>query len=186
MEVTRSLINSSKDDRIKMVFKDTKFVHALRQPPNLLRILSNSDFITRNTCTKAGLYKCGSKRCKICSLYVQECDSFVTANGTTWIIKCNIKCSSKNVLYWLLCRFCLKESNTGKTDNLRERINNHISGCRLGKSTDVFDNHVYNCGSGMLMEPYFKLYAFMRLKSCNNLRNYERKLHLEGHDTINA
>ena len=135
----------------------------------------------------AGLYKCTSKQCKICRLYLQECASFVTAKGATWTIKCNINCSSKNVLYWLLCRFCLKVSNTGKTDNIRMRTNNHISGCRHGRSTDEFDNHVHNCVSAMpLVEPYFKLYAFMRLKNYNNLRNYERKLHLEGHDTINA
>ena len=89
------------------------------------------------------------------------------------------------MIYYLVCRFCLKISNTGKTDDLRLRTNNHISACRHGNSTDVFDNHVHNCSGASLIEPYFKLYAFMRLTNYSNLRNYERKLHLEGHDTIN-
>ena len=187
MDVTQSLITNSKDDRIKMAFKDVKFVHAFRQPPNLLRLLSNSTFLSQSNDMKSGLFKCTDKRCKICKLYLQEGTYFVTANGTTWTIKCNITCRSKNVLYWLLCRFCLKVSNTGKTDDLRIRTNNHISACRHGNSTDEFDNHVHNCGSEMsLVEPYFKLYAFMTLKNYNNLRNYERKLHMEGHDTINT
>ena len=94
---------------------------------------------------------------------------------------------SKNILHCLLCRLCLSVSNTGKTDDLRLRTNNHISACRHGNSTDDFDNHVHNCSSGMpLVEPYFKLYAFMKLSNYKNLRNYERKLHLEGHDTINS
>ena len=187
IEVANSLIKNSKDERVRMAFKDTVFVNALRQPPNLLRTLSNSAFIRQSNSMPAGLYKCTSKRCKICKLYLQECTSFKTANGATWIIKARIDCNSKNVLYWLLCRFCLKVSNTGKTDNFRTRINNHISDCRLGTSTDIFDNHVHNCSSEMpFVEPYFKLYAFMQLNCYANLRNYERKLHLEGHDTINA
>ena len=68
-------------------------------------------------------------------------------------------------------------------------MNNHISACRHGNSTDKFDNHVYNCTQAMqvsLVEPYFKLYAFKSLSNYNNLRNYERKLHSERHDTMNT
>ena len=83
------------------------------------------------------------------------------------------------------CNFCKAVAYTGKTDDLRLRTNNHISGCRLGNSTDKFDNHVFKCAEIMslpLVEPYFKMYAFLKLNDYNKLRNYERKMH--DQDTI--
>ena len=110
------------------------------------------------------------------------------ANGTIWEIRCFVNCNSKNALYYLICSFCNNVTYTGKTDDLRERTNNHITGCRHGNSSDKFDNHVFNCARIthlQLAEPFFKLYVFMVLNDYNKLRNYERKLHAEGHDTMN-
>ena len=68
-------------------------------------------------------------------------------------------------------------------------MNNHITACRHGNSTDRFDNHVFNCSKRHNLpheEPFFKLYIYMVLSNYNKLRNYERKLHLQGHDTMNS
>ena len=165
-----------------------KLIHAYRQPSNLLGLLSNSTFINKHSNTQSGIFRCKDKRCKVCKLYLQACSSFITANGTTWEVKCYIDCNSKNVLYYLVCSFCSKVSYTGKTDNMRLRINNHMSACRHGNSTDQFDNHVFACADSVklpLIEPFFKLYAFMQMSDYNKLRNYERKLHADGHDTMN-
>ena len=80
------------------------------------------------------------------------------------------------------------ETSVGKTDNLRLRTNNHISSCRTGNGTNLFDLHVHSCAKKQkkeLVEPFFKLFAFMELTDYNALRNHERRLHLQGHDTIN-
>ena len=130
VETTRSLITNSKNPRKKEVFKNAKFIEAHRQPPNLLRRLTNSSFITgnRNENRKPnGIYCCKRLNCKICKLYLQECSSFVTANGSTWVVKCHVDCHSKNVIYYQICNFCQKVSDIGKTDDLRERTNNHIT-----------------------------------------------------------
>ena len=122
-------------------------------------------------------------------MYLQKCDSFTTANGTLWQIKCEVNCHSKNVVYYQVCAFCKKESNIGKTDDLRDRTNNHITSCKNGTGSNKFDLHVYTCSKnkGMLhSEPCFKLYVFMVLNDYNKLRNHERRLHLQGHDTINS
>ena len=34
-------------------------------------------------------------------------------------------------------------------------------------------------------EPFFKIYIYMVLNDYHKLRNYERMLHLAGHDTMN-
>ena len=161
-----------------------------------MRQITNADFVTGVRNEKRGITLCGRQSCKICKLYLQECDSFETANGVIWEIRCQINCNSKNVVYYLLCNFCLHESNIGKTDDLRLRVNNHISCCRHGTGTDLFDLHVHECAKKhsvtttnenqkSLSEPYFKLYVFMAISNYAALRNHERRLHLLGYDTIN-
>jgi hypothetical protein len=71
---------------------------------------------------------------------------------------------------------------------LRDRTNNHITCCRWGSGTDLFDLHVHRCAKSkkkQLVEPYFKLYVFMELTDYKSLRNHERRLQLQGNDTIN-
>ena len=45
ISMAKNLIKNSKDERVLSAFKDVKLIHAFRQPPNLLRMISNSDFI---------------------------------------------------------------------------------------------------------------------------------------------
>ena len=82
-----------------------------------------------------------------------------------------------------------KTSYVGKTStSLRKRMNNHISGCRTGRTTDVFDLHVHHCRlqNKNLSPPYFKVYAFMSLKSPDKLLVYEKSLQRRGFDTLNG
>ena len=189
------MIGNSKNKRIQEAFKDVQFITSYRQPPSLLRQITNAEFITSVEEATRGISLCKNSACKICKMYLQKCDSFETANGTIWQIKCHIDCNSKNVLYYQVCNFCSKVSNVGKTDDLRERTNNHISCCRHGSGTDIFDLHVHECAklqnrflekkTYIQYEPYFKLYIFMKLRDYSALRSHERRLHLQGHDTIN-
>ena len=80
-------------------------------------------------------------------------------------------------------------SKTGKTwSKFRERLNNHISDCRTGRTTDIFDLHVHECGinNNCLNPPYFKVYAFMKLSNADKLLIYERHLHERQYATINS
>ena len=77
----------------------------------------------------------------------------------------------------------------GKTSTtLRTRLNNHISGCRNARTSDIFDLHVHNCGvkNRNLKAPYFKVYAFMSLKSPDKLIVHEKALQRRGFDTLNG
>ena len=135
-----------------------------------------------------GIFKCKDKRCKICRLYLQECTFFQTANDTKWEVRSQISCNSRNVVYYLICCFCNTVSYVGKTDDLRARTNNHITGCRYGKVTDQFDLHVHTCGkkrNSNFSEPNFRLFVFMKMNDYNKLRNYERIFHQRHYDTLN-
>lgn len=188
IDVTKSLIANSKNPRVQQVFGNVDFIHARRQPPNILSRITNAAFITQEKKVENGIFLCNHAGCKICKLYLQKCKSFDTKRGT-WNVKCHVTCHSKNVIYYQVCNFCKNVSNTGKTDNLRERTNNHISGSRHGKTTNIFDQHNHKCPRDLGMEPkepYFKLYVFMELNDYSKLRAHERRLHLDNHDTINS
>ena len=190
--VTKQLLNHTKDKRLTKAFKGVRIMETFKQPPNLLNIFSNSAFITEATRQKQpakprGLRKCLHPLCDICYLIV-EGDSFVTANGTIWQVKCEATCKSKNVIYYLECNFCNGETTyTGKADEFRGRTNNHNSDIRKNRG-GKFDEHVRECAKKHkkdLIEPFFKARIFMVLKDKDSLLSYEAMLHNAGHDTMN-
>ena len=193
IEQINSLFHLPKTERMQKVFGNCTAMQAFKQPKNLLRHVTKAAFSTATPSTDTptnGLFRCDKKNCKICKLYIQPCKSFRTANGTEWTINCRIDCHSKNVLYWLKCMKCDNNNitYTGKTFNLRDRMNNHITACRNGGSSDKFDNHVYQCKMKHPepdQEPYFHIYTFMTVKR-ENLLTYEHHLHKKGFDSMNA
>ena len=194
----RTLISSVNTPHLREILKDVEIVGGHRQPKNLQKLLTCAKFgdpirETQAIKLKPGIFaECKTPRCDLCKLgYIQTCTSFICSNGERWEIKCHINCNSKKVLYYQVCNFCqgTPVTNTGKTKtSLRTRTNNHISCCRSGKGSNLFDNHVYECGirNGNLSPPFFKLYAFMRVSKEESLLTYERYLHRRGFDTINS
>ena len=79
-------------------------------------------------------------------------------------------------------------SYTGKTVSLRARVNNHISSCRNGTGSNIFDIHVHKYGiaNNCLKAPYFKLFAFMRVTAESNLLPMKKYLHMKKYDTMNV
>ena len=137
---------------------------AYKQPHNILHHVTKAAFTsippTISDQPQNGLFRCKRLNCKLCSLYIQECASFITANGYEWEIRCHIDCHSVNVLYYLKCLLCPDPLNpvtyTGKTYVIRDRMNVHISSCRLevpvinstitssnvDKNTKIAENHI--------------------------------------------
>ena len=186
---SKYLLQNTRDDKLKEIFANSKIVLSLRQPKNLLRHLTSAKFTTKISVNKNmnGLFKCTNKSCKLCQLYIQECDSFICSNGIKWTIKNHITCNSKNVIYYLKCVSCNYVTYTGKTNNLRLRMNNHISACRHGETTDIFDKHVFKCrlNHNVHEEPFFLIYTFIELPDEKMLLTYESHLHSKRLDTLN-
>ena len=187
VKLSNTFLTNSGNARIREFFGASHTVLSLRQPPNLLRLITKSVFAPESP-TKNGIFRCRDIRCTICKLYLQQCDSFTVANGDVWEVKSHITCQSKNVIYYLKCLACDEATTyTGKTNNLRLRTNGHISGCRLGNSSDRFDNHVYACrkSKGINNEPFFILFVFVELPRENLLLTYEDHFHQRKFDTMN-
>ena len=191
IDATKSLIKSSTNERVRYIFNDIQPILSLRQPKNLLRHFTRAEFTSTPLevlYEQPGLFRCKSNSCKLCKDgYIQECTSFCTSNQKHWQIRCHINCNSKNVLYFLKCTSCMIETYTGKTNNLRLRMNGHKSCCTLGNGSDIFDNHVYKCRITRKydMEPKFLVYAFLTVKDSTLLLPYEKFLHNQRLDTLN-
>ena len=154
----------------------------------MLRLLTNARFTQRNNVRQPNrLFKCDDVRCKLCRLYIQECTFFYTSNNVRWDIKEHITCHAKCTLYYLKCLACNITSYTGKTNIFRQRMNNHISDCRTGNSTDRFDLHVHDCirKHNRREEPFFQIFIFMTVHHENMLITYEKYLHHKQFDTMN-
>jgi hypothetical protein len=188
LQMAKNLLKTPQDDRLKSAFENVTFINAYKQPPNLLRSLSHSRFLRTEENRPAGVFRCTEPKCKICRLYLQVGTQVPMSDGSTWEVRCYANCNSLNILYFLMCNFCNLETYIGKTDDGRERTNNHMSGCRHGRTTNIFDNHVFECAKekGMdLIEPYFKMYILMACNSYHKLLSYERALHARGLDSLN-
>ena len=62
----------------------------------------------------------------------------------------------------------------------------HKSSCVSGKSTDIFDNHVFECkGSTKPQGPLFLIYVLMELNDAEKLIAYESLFHSKSIDTMN-
>ena len=190
INTTRDLLASSSNERLHKAFDQAKLVQCYTQTPSLLQLVSSSRFVSNDSESGKvkGVFRCKSKKCEICTLgYLQECKEFVVSNGSTWAVKCHITCSSLNVIYFLKCNYCHAETKLGKTDNLRDRTNNHRSGCRKGTGPDIFDKHVYSCRLANRVppkEPEFLMFGLMACSDFNKLLSYERSMHLKGFDTL--
>ena len=181
----RLLIERCPDQETKEFFSSKEIVQAVRQPPNILRQLTSAKFDSeRHSPELAGTYKCKNSRCKICALYLEECQTVIGSNGTTWQIQTRITCKSRNVIYYQTCLGCGWFTNVGKTNCLRDRTNNHISESKSGVTTDKFDKHVFECKKDH-QEPVFKLNVLMEVDSYDKLLIYEDFFHKQGFDVCN-
>ena len=90
--------------------------------------------IRKNPRLPLGLCTCNNKTCKLCALYIKQCTSFETPNNALGSSTSHITCQSKTVICFLKSTCCPVDMRSG--------MNNQITSCRFGGSTDKFDNHV--------------------------------------------
>ena len=105
---------------------------------------------------------CGS--CKYCSTgYVVGATGFKfkskNGNWIEWTYNRLFSCSSMNILYILICRYCC-ENYLGKSDSTKRRITKHKSDVLRPENSNcrVCTDHLRACSN--LVEPYFTLYPF--------------------------
>ena len=181
------LLENCPDPGTRDLFAKKRVIHALKQPPNILRQVTSAKYIRSMSPISTqpnGIFACSHPLCKIHKLYLVQCKEFRVENGTIWTVPNHITCNSKNVSYFLRCKGCDSFSYLGITNDLRKRTNVHISCGKSGKSTNRADKHFYACKTDHL-DPLFELYVLMELNDYEKLRVYEDDFHKRGFDTCN-
>ena len=181
------LLNNCPDEETRNFFAEKQIITANRQPKSLLRQLTSAKFSENDPVNpENGIFLCNRSNCNICDLYLTECKKFITSAGIEWEVRSHATCHSKCVIYFLKCAICNQATYLGQTNNFRDRTNNHISSCRTGNGTDIFDKHVHSCNKGVnKKEPLFKAWIMMEVSSHDKLHEMELFLQRRGHDTMN-
>ena len=87
-------------------------------------------------------------------------------------MKTNITRRSRNIIYYLKCKFCMYETYIRKTvgdhiHGFNRRMNNHMAESRSGVSTCRIPIHVFNCikrNNRELEETFFRYIRHALLK----------------------
>ena len=86
-------LKQSPNESIKESFGETQIVLSLRQPLNLLRLVSIN---RKNPRLPQGLFNYSNKNWKLCALIIEPCASFETSNNVMRYIRSHIICQSEN------------------------------------------------------------------------------------------
>ena len=147
------------DTRMNKVLKPYKLITSRRQPPNLRHILTRAKFTTLSNDGSSG--QCKDKRCGTCPFILSTASIIIKSTGQNFVIKTNMDCKSRNVLYLITCNGC-GEQYVGKThDTLNARVRvhkQHINNPiyrKLGMS-----KHIDECSDNVIkfsIVPFYKL-----------------------------
>ena len=130
---------------LKNELNNINLINSKRQPPNLERMLCNTEYIDED---QLGVKKCG-KNC-VCCPYLLETKTYkFKYEPKPFNIKSPFTCTSSNVIYAIICSGC-NEEYIGQTRRaLKERLTlykQHINHPNL-QQTPV-EGHLRDCGNG--------------------------------------
>ena len=148
----------NKSQTMSHILQEKKIMNSKRQPKSLKRILSHSrfDFEEGNLCVK----KCGKPRCKTCP-HIIEGEAVTFKNGKTFKVKHNMTCTSRNLIYAIICDKC-RAFYIGQTSNeLRNRMTLHRQQTNTAEYRLLKVNkHLHECANGNFQVfPIYKIFS---------------------------
>ena len=107
--------------------------------------------------------KCLRPNCGLCT-HLIEGQQYTFRCGKTFIVKFNISCNARDVIYSLICRGCLKEY-IGESSNLRNRITVHRQQIRdINVRQLKVSEHIDQCTT---LEPKFLVFPLIKTFDSN-------------------
>lgn len=163
------------DHSLKTILENSEIIKSKRQSPSLKSILTRAKFTDAKKETPT-VSKCNNARCGTCP-YLTVGSKFVFKDGTEFIVKSSISCTSSNLIYAITCSGC-GENYIGQTgDTLRHRMTVHRQHIREPKYQCIpVSEHISRCASNKT--PNFKvfpLYKFYK-KTVEKERETKEKL----------
>ena len=141
--------------KMNNVMKDVKLIKSKRQPRNLKKILTQAKFEDSESTPQ--ISKCNRPRCKICPIIIQGEKIHFSATDEDFIVKSNLTCESRNVVYVLNCSNC-NDQYIGSTKNFANRVTLHRSQIRneCYRNLEV-SKHIHTCGkNNFRISPFYQ------------------------------
>lgn len=156
------------DETFSKIFEKQKFINSKRQPKNLRRILTKSNFTEK---TDYKVTKCQDPRCGTCP-YIKTGQKF-NFSGKEFTINNNMSCQTRNLIYVITCSGC-GELYIGETGNtLRERIRIHKQHINSPEYRKIkLSEHLDVCG-----KKSFTVFPFYKMCECNTSERREKEKH---------
>ena len=153
------------DKKLKEMFKSKRILATRRNNTNLKQMLTSAKFEMHPLIKQPvmyGVYPCNDNKCHLHTKgYITACTSFQFKPRNkiiTWKYNRMYTCSSKNVIYMLVCT---KDTDNyiGQTEELRPCSNNSKSMVRNAENySQLYPLHFKRCSDGKepyLLFPYF-------------------------------
>lgn len=170
-------------DLLIKTFNRNKFniVTAYKNSQNLRQMLIKSKLANVTTGAFIG---CDQPRCITCKFHAAPKNRVVSCvNNRTISVRCNISCSSINVIYIITCRKC-KMQYVGETGrSLRDRVNDHRSAIRNKSDTPIswhFAMKEHSVADLSITPIDIVENVFIRRKKEKALQKYLKTIHPEG------
>lgn len=156
------------DETMAKIFEKQKFINSKRQPKNLRRILTKSNFKEKS---EFEVTKCQDSRCGTCP-YIKQGHHF-NFGGKQFIVNNNMSCQTRNLLYVITCSGCgeLYIGETGST--LRERIRIHKQHINQPEYRKLkVSEHLDLCG-----KKSFTVFPFYKMYNSNTVERRDKEKH---------
>ena len=149
---------------MKEKLSEIKLIISRRQPKNLKRILTRAEFVDEHQ--SPSVSKCGESRCGTCELILTG-KELKLSNGKKWIIKSDMNCKSRDIIYVITCRKC-DSFYVGTTENLRKRVTLHKEQIKPEKYRHLaVRKHIHRYSGG--------LFNIMPIYECANSTRLHRE-----------
>ena len=151
---------------MRRVLEENPVIKSNRQSKSLKQILTRARFDDSQNQSTAKITKCGRPNCGTCELLI-EGESYKFKNGPNFVIKNNMSCASRNLLYVIRCEGC-GEDYIGQTGNeLRKRMTVHKQQIRDPSTRMIpLSGHISDCAKNKAKQ--FSLFPFYKFREDAN------------------
>lgn len=150
------------------VFKNKKLIIARSQPPNMKSLLTRAKF--SSSPPNHRVYRC-SERCVSCKNIKEGMEHTFRSVNQTFQVKSDFTCTTRNIIYVLICDNCQQDYIGQSSLEIRFRISVHkqqIKDESLRKLN--VSKHVHSCGNSQ-----FKIFPFYKLKTEDGMERRKKE-----------
>ena len=160
------------DKNIKELLEKHSILNSKRQPKNLKKLLTSAKF--KNDKKEIETKKCNRGNCCLCTNNeFLEASEINFNNGKNFKIYSPMSCSSKNIIYVIICNNCQLEYIGETGDTLRHRFNVHRNQIKNEEIRKLLvSKHIYQCAKNKT--PNYKVVPIYKFN--DNTTETERRI----------